>query len=99
MRVPGRGRGILPLPFDGEEADEHRGSQRLVEVEVGASSRVAEFEEMVSVLQKEKKDLEESLASVRISAETSIKQLDEAHDLAKAAEDAARTAEERRRGG
>ena len=76
-----------------------RYAQRQLEVEVGASSRVAEFEEMVSVLQKEKKDLEESLASVRISAETSIKQLDEAHDLAKAAEDAARTAEERRRGG
>ena len=76
-----------------------RCAQRQLEVEVGASSRVAEFEEMVSVLQKEKKDLEESLASVRIRAGTSIKQLDEAHDLAKVAEDAARTAEERRRGG
>ena len=76
-----------------------RCARRQLEVEVGASSWVAELEEMVSVLQKEKKDLEESLASVRISAETSIKQLDEAHDLAKAAEDAARTAEERRRGG
>jgi len=46
-------------------------------------------------LQKEKTDLEASLASVRIRAETSIKQLDEARDRAKAAEDAAKAAEER----
>ena len=48
---------------------------------------------MVSALQKEKKDLEASLASVRIRAETSIKQLDEARGKATAAEDAAKTAE------
>jgi peptidoglycan hydrolase CwlO-like protein len=68
-----------------------------LEAEAGASSRVAELEEMVSALQKEKKDLEASLASVRISAETSIKQLDEARDQATAVEDAAKTAEEGRK--
>ena len=49
---------------------------------------------MVSSLQKEKKDLEASLASVRIRAETSIKQLEEAHSKAKAAEEAAKAAED-----
>ena len=76
-----------------------RCARRQLEVEVGASSWVAELEEMVSVLQKEKKDLKASLASVRIRAEISMKQLDEAHDRAKAAEDVAKTAKERRRGG
>ena len=52
---------------------------------------------MVSALQKEKKDLEASLASVRIRAETSIKQLDEARGRATAAEDAAKNAEEDRK--
>ena len=65
-----------------------------MEVEVGASSRVLELEERASALQKEKKDLDASLASVRIRAETSIKQLEEARDRAQAAEDAAKTAEE-----
>ena len=76
-----------------------RCARRQLEVDVGASSRVAELEEMVSALQKEKKDVEVSLASVRIRAEISMKQLDEAHDRAKAAEDVAKTAEEPRRGG
>ena len=76
-----------------------RCARRQLEVEVGASSWVAELKEMVSVLQKEKKDLKASLASVRIRAEISMKQLDEAHDRAKAAEDVAKIAEKRRRGG
>ena len=71
-----------------------RCAQRQLEAEAGTSSRVAELEEMVSALQNEKKDLEASLASVRIRAETSIKQLDEARGKATAAEDAARTTEE-----
>jgi hypothetical protein len=49
---------------------------------------------MVSALQREKKDLEVSLTSVRIRAETSIKQLDEAREQATAAEDAFKTTEE-----
>ena len=52
---------------------------------------------MVSALQKEKKDLEASLASVHIRAETSTKQLEEARDRAKAAEDAAKIAKEHRK--
>ena len=74
-----------------------RCAQRQLEVEAVASSRVAELEEMVSTLQTEKKDLELSLASVRIRAETSIKQLDEARGRATAAEDAAKNAEEGRK--
>ena len=74
-----------------------RCARRQLEVDVGASSRVAELEEMVSALQKEKKDVEASLASVRIRAETSIKQLSEARERATAAEDAAKTAEEGRK--
>jgi len=65
-----------------------------LEAEAGTSSRVAELEEMVSALQQEKKDLEASLASMHIRAETSIRQLDEARAKALAAEDAAKTAEE-----
>ena len=52
---------------------------------------------MVSALQKEKKDFEVSLASVRIRAETSIKQLDEVHGQAAVVEDAGKTAEEGRK--
>ena len=44
-----------------------------MEVEVGSSSHIAELEERVSALQKEKNDLKASLTSVRIRAETSIK--------------------------
>ena len=68
-----------------------------LEAEVGASSRVAELERMVSALQREKKDLEAPLASVRIRAETSIKQLNEAREQATAVEDAFNTAEEGRK--
>ena len=53
-----------------------RCARRQLEVGVGASSCVAELEERVSALQKEKKDLKASLASVRIRVETSIKQLE-----------------------
>ena len=67
-----------------------RCAQRHMEVEVGSSSRIAELEERVSALLKEKNDLETSLASVRIRAETSIKQLEEARGRAKDAEDAAK---------
>jgi len=74
-----------------------RCARRQLEVDVGASSLIAELEEMVSALQKEKKDVEASLASVRIRAETSIKQLSEARERATAAEDAAKTAEEGRK--
>ena len=74
-----------------------RCARRQLEAEAGTSSRVAELEEMVSALQKEKKDLEASLASVRIRAETSIRQLDEARDQATAAEDVAKTAVEGRK--
>ena len=69
-----------------------RCARRQLEVEVGASSRVLELEERASALQKEKKDLDASLASVRIRAETSIKQLEEARDRAKSAKDAAKNA-------
>ena len=71
-----------------------RCARRQLEAEAGTSSRVAELEEMVSALQQEKKDLEASLASMHIRAETSIRQLDEARGKASAAEDAAKTAEE-----
>ena len=74
-----------------------RCARRQLEVEAVATSRVAELEEIVSALQTEKKDLEASLASVRIRAETSIKQLDEAHRQAAVDEDAAKTAEEGRK--
>ena len=69
-------------------------ARRQLEVEAVATSRVAELEEMVSALQKEKKHLEVSLASVRIRAETDIRQLDEARDQTTAAEDVAKTAVE-----
>ena len=59
-----------------------RYARRWMEVEVGSSSRIAELEERVSALQKEKNDLEASLASVGIRAEISIKQLEEARDRA-----------------
>ena len=49
-----------------------RCARRWMEVEVGSSSRIAELEERVSALQKEKNDLEASLASVHIRAEISI---------------------------
>ena len=68
-----------------------------MEAEAGTSSRVAELEKMVSALQQEKRDLEASLASMRIRAETSIKQLDEAREKATAAEEAVKIAEEGRR--
>ena len=63
-------------------------------MEVASSSRIAELEERVSALQKEKNDLEASLDSVRIRAETSIKQLAEARGWAKATEDAAKAIED-----
>ena len=72
-----------------------RYARRQLEVEVGSSSRIAELEEKVSTLQKEKNDLKASLASVRIRVETSIKQLDEACGRAKEAEDAAKATEDR----
>ena len=50
-----------------------RYARRQMEVKIGSSSRIAELEERVSALLKEKNDLEASLASVRIRAETSIK--------------------------
>ena len=59
--------------------------------------QVAELKKMVSALQQEKRDLEASLASMRIRAETSIKQLDEAHGQAAVVEDAAKTAKEGRK--
>ena len=74
-----------------------RCARRQLVAEAGTSSRVAELEKMVSALHQEKRDLEASLAFVRIRAETSIKQLDEAREKATAAEEAAKTAEEGRR--
>ena len=71
-----------------------RCARRQLEVEAGSSSRIAELEEKVSTLQKEKNDLEASLASVRIRVETSIKQLDEACGRAKDAEDTAKAAKD-----
>ena len=50
-----------------------RYARRQMEVEVGSSSHIAKLEERVSTLQKEKNDLEASLASVHIRAEISIK--------------------------
>ena len=41
-----------------------RCARRQMEVEVGASSRIAELEERVAALQREKTELEASLASV-----------------------------------
>ena len=64
-------------------------------MEVRSSSCIAELEERVSALQKEKNDLEASLASVHIRVKTSIKQLEEARNRAKAAEDAAKATEDR----
>ena len=72
-------------------------AQRQLEAEAGSSLQVAELKKMVSALQQEKRDLEASLASVRIRADTSIKQLDEVREKATAAEEAAKTAEEGRR--
>ena len=60
------------------------------------SSRVAELEEKLFVLEKEKTDLEVSLASARSQAETSTKQLEEARERARVAEDTAKTSEARR---
>ena len=71
-----------------------RCARRHLEAEAGSSSQVAELEEMVSALQQEKRELKAPLASVRIRAETSIKQLDEARVKATAAEEAAKIAEE-----
>jgi hypothetical protein len=48
-------------------------AQRQMEVELGASLRVAELEEKLSALEKKKADLEGSLASARSQAETSTK--------------------------
>jgi len=70
-------------------------ARRQMKVEVGASSRVAELEERVSALQREKNEHEASLASVRIRAETYIKQLEEARGWAQAAEEAAKVSEDR----
>ena len=52
---------------------------------------------MVSALQKEKQDIKASLASMRIRAETAIKQLEEARGKATAVEDNAKAAEEGRK--
>ena len=71
-----------------------RCARRQSEAEAGASARVAELEKMVSALQKEKQDIKASLASVRIRAETAIKQLEEARGKAIAVEDNAKAAKE-----
>ena len=72
-----------------------RCTQRQMKVEVGASSRIAKLEDRVSALQREKTELEASLASVQIRVETSIKQLEEARGWAQAAEEAAKVSEDR----
>jgi hypothetical protein len=66
-----------------------------MEVEVGASWSVVELKEKVAALQKEKTNLEASLASVRIRAETSTKQLEEARGKAQTAKETAKAAEDR----
>jgi len=67
-----------------------------MEVELRASLCVAELEEKLSALEKEKADLEGSLASARSQADTSTKKLEEAQERARVADETAKTSEARR---